>query len=413
MANLIEQLKGLKEIKPRKNWVDAQRELLLSQIQAQSTKKRQSFVINSWFFFKSSLPTGMVRFVARPIGVLTMVSLFVLGTGMLSVNASRLSLPGDFLYPVKLTSEKVGVALTSGEEEKANKYLENAEERVREIEALSVKEDKQDEKSENIKIAADALTVEMKKAQEELEKTIDKPQQSKEVEEAMVESVQALDKKAGELSDKIGLQVEALKYDIDITTALEEASAEVENISVKAIEVVINRIDKIEIEISEKDLVDAIEKKIKNAEDEVQDVQDSLDTAEAVEVDETIVDNEGSDDSTSDETSTEEEGEDEPTSDETSTTEEDTSVQDSKDITVGVEASLTEARDFLNQGDLISAIEIIKESVSLTKSVKDSVGIVAEPTILEDVLESDEEVSSEVVDSEAAAVETVTEEESN
>ncbi|MBT7929303.1 hypothetical protein HN682_05250, partial [Candidatus Peregrinibacteria bacterium] len=314
---------------------------------------------------------------------------------------------------VKLTSEKVGVALTSGEEEKANKYLENAEERVREIEALSVKEDKQDEKSENIKIAADALTVEMKKAQEELEKTIDKPQQSKEVEEAMVESVQALDKKAGELSDKIGLQVEALKYDIDITTALEEASAEVENISVKAIEVVINRIDKIEIEISEKDLVDAIEKKIKNAEDEVQDVQDSLDTAEAVEVDETIVDNEGSDDSTSDETSTEEEGEDEPTSDETSTTEEDTSVQDSKDITVGVEASLTEARDFLNQGDLISAIEIIKESVSLTKSVKDSVGIVAEPTILEDVLESGEEVSSEVVDSEAAAVETVTEEESN
>lgn len=407
MANLIEQLKGLKEIKPRKNWVDAQRELLLSQIQSQSTKKRQSFVINSWFFFKSALPTGMLRFVARPVGVLTLVSLFVLGTGMLSVNASRLSLPGDFLYPVKLTSEKVQVAFTSGEEQKANKYLENAEERVREIEALAVKDNKVEGKKENIKIATDALKSEMQKAQVQLEKTIDKPQQSKEVEEAMVASVQALDKKAGELSDKIGLQVEALKYDVDITKSLKEASAEIENISVKAIEVVINRIDKTEIEISEKDLVDAIEKKIKNAESEVKGVKDSL---------EVEVEAPATDESPSDEEITTEEDEtltDETVVDENASLEADTSVQDSKDITVGVEASLTEARDFLNQGDLISAIKIIKESVSLTKSVKDSVGIVAEPTILEDALESEEEASSEVVDSEAAVVETTDEEESN
>ena len=407
MANLIEQLKGLKEIKPRKNWVDAQRELLLSQIQAQSTKKRQSFVINSWFFFKSSLPTGMVRFVARPIGVLTMVSLFVLGTGMLSVNASRLSLPGDFLYPVKLTSEKVQVALTSGEEEKANKYLENAEERVREIEALAVDGEKKESTKDNIKIATDALKVEMKKAQTELDKTIDKPQQSKEVETAMVASVRALDKKAGELGDKIGLQVEALKYDVDITNSLKEAGVEVENISVKAIEVVINRIDKIEIDISEKDLVDAIEKKIQNAEDEVKGVKDSLDTAEDAAVDENNAADEVSDDSTSDEESTDEASVDKANANE------DTSFQDSKDITIGVEASLTEARDFLNQGDLISALEIIKQSVSLTKSVKDSVGIVAEPTILEDVPEKKVDASSEVVDSEAAVVEKTDEEESN
>ena len=407
MANLIEQLKGLKEIKPRKNWVDAQRELLLSQIQAQSTKKRQSFVINSWFFFKSSLPTGMVRFVARPIGVLTMVSLFVLGTGMLSVNASRLSLPGDFLYPVKLTSEKVQVALTSGEEKKANKYLENAEERVREIEALAVDGEKKESTKDNIKIATDALKVEMKKAQTELDKTIDKPQQSKEVETAMVASVRALDKKAGELGDKIGLQVEALKYDVDITNSLKEAGVEVENISVKAIEVVINRIDKIEIDISEKDLVDAIEKKIQNAEDEVKGVKDSLDTAEDAAVDENNAADEVSDDSTSDEESTDEASVDKANANE------DTSFQDSKDITIGVEASLTEARDFLNQGDLISALEIIKQSVSLTKSVKDSVGIVAEPTILEDVPEKKVDASSEVVDSEAAVVEKTDEEESN
>jgi len=404
MSNLIEQLKGLKEIKPRANWVNAQRDLLLSQIQSQSTKKRQSFVINSWFFFKSALPTGMVRFVARPVGVLTLVGLFVLGTGMLGVNASKLSLPGDFLYPVKLTTEKVQVILISGEEKKAEKYLENAEERMREIEALALKDIEEEVKKENITIAAEALKEEMKKAQVELDKTIEKPQQSKDVEAATVASVQALDKKAGELSDKLDIQVEALKYDVDLTTALKEANAEIAKISVKAIEVVVTRIEKVEIDISEKDLVDSIEQKILEAEEEVQAVKDSLEGSEVVVEAEVIVDiDEEVETETSDETSTEDESDSEITEEEQT---EDTS---SIDATVEVEASLTEARDFLNQGDLISAIEIIKESVELTNDIRSNVEVVTEPTVLEDT----EEVSSEVVDSETETTDVVDEEESN
>ena len=137
MEKIIEQLKTLQNVKPRKEWVQLQRELLLSQIKSQAAARKQSRILNTWFLVKSFMPTSVLRFAAKPLGALTVLAVFVFGTGMLGVNASKGSLPGDILYSVKRTSEKMQVGLTVSKEKEAALHVQFAEERVNEIEKVT------------------------------------------------------------------------------------------------------------------------------------------------------------------------------------------------------------------------------------------------------------------------------------
>lgn len=359
MSNLIEQLNELKNIKPNQDWVNAQRELLMSQIQVQSSKKHQSFVLNSWFFVKSLMPSGLLRFVARPIGVVTIMALFIVSSGILGVNASRLSLPGDFLYPVKLTSEKVQVGLIAGDENKAEKRVEFAEERVKEIEAVAAKEIKAEDKKKKITIAADALKTDLKKAQDNLDKAKSKPQQSKETETNTVQVAKSLDQKVEGITEKIAQKKQELKEDKDISKVLDEVTVEAENTSVKAVEVIINRVERVEVDISKKELVEVIEKKIESTAKKVEEAKALLDDLAAENV---------SDDQNINDSDIEDSNE---TGDQTN---ESTGLR----TTTDAEKALEEARDLLNQGDLSSAMEIVKQTVELTKEVQSSVNVIVE-----------------------------------
>jgi len=61
--------------------------------------------------------------------------LFLVGAG--TVTASASSLPGDMLYPVKTTTEKVQGFFTFGSEAKASFHIKMAQRRLNEIEALT------------------------------------------------------------------------------------------------------------------------------------------------------------------------------------------------------------------------------------------------------------------------------------
>ena len=63
------------------------------------------------------------------------LALVIMGGG--TVAASTNSLPGDLLYPVKTTTERVQEFFTFGREAKANLYIRFAERRIDEIEALA------------------------------------------------------------------------------------------------------------------------------------------------------------------------------------------------------------------------------------------------------------------------------------
>ena len=198
MDKVIEQLKGLKNVRPDRDWVATRRALLLSQISGQSAPQKESILANGWYFVKSLLPTGMLKFMARPIGVVSAMLVVIFGSGIFGVSASRDSLPGDLLYPVKLTGEKVKVSLSNNREQ-AKLHTEFAAERVKEIEKVVADDKNSDEqKKAKIIVAVNGLESEMKQAQEKLD--ISKNDIK---DKAVVEVAKQVDAKTGEITDLI------------------------------------------------------------------------------------------------------------------------------------------------------------------------------------------------------------------
>jgi hypothetical protein len=72
------------------------------------------------------------------VALAVVLALVMMGGG--TVAASTNSLPGELLYPVKTTTERVQAFFTFGKEAKANLYMRFAERRIVEIEALAERE---------------------------------------------------------------------------------------------------------------------------------------------------------------------------------------------------------------------------------------------------------------------------------
>ncbi|MFA6424218.1 MAG: DUF5667 domain-containing protein [Candidatus Magasanikbacteria bacterium] len=112
--DLIAQLKQLKngEVKPRQEWLDNNRALLLSQIKNTVTPEAQKMNFdNIWNTMSLFVPRAWVFNVVRPIAVLLVVAIVATSGWVASVDASYNTLPGDFLYPAKRAGEKTQVAV--------------------------------------------------------------------------------------------------------------------------------------------------------------------------------------------------------------------------------------------------------------------------------------------------------------
>jgi hypothetical protein len=404
-SNLIKQLKDLKEeIKPLDSWVNEKRDILVAQISSQISPKKSSYAVNSWFLAKSVMPGSFLKFVARPIGVISLLAIFVFGSGMLSVNASKGSLPGDFLYSVKLTSEKVKVSLTSAKEKKAQLHVGFAEERMNEIETVLVTEKDATIKQQKVKTAVVELKKDLQKAQDTIEEAKNEPEDSASV----VLSAQAIEKKTGEISVKIEQNKQGSLDDKEITKDLNEAEDATSETSVKAIEVIIDKYEDGEVEISEVDLVDVIQKKIDSTEKKVQEASETAETAKGVmeknalfnQVTEDKSDKIAEDTANEDleltekqdvedvDSSKEEQvidSDDESQIEDVSSLELTTEEQQLKDVTDVIdtkpdqaEEAISDAQELLSQGDLTSAIQKVKESASIVKEVNLSVGTVVD-----------------------------------
>jgi hypothetical protein len=368
MPTVIEQLKELKSIKPRPQWVESQRDLLLSQITRQNTAIDSSSSYNYWLLFKSILPSGFIKFIARPVGILSALAVIVFGTGAFGVNASKSSLPGDFLYPVKLTSEKVTVGLASSGQEKAKAHVTIAEERVREIEAIVKVEQSANTKKDKVKIAVDGLKKEMESVKRELGVAQDIGKSSKN----LVTTAKEVDAKIEQITDKVktvktnqsvitGEQTGRVGDPVkEIIKKLNEVTIVAEETGVKAVEVLVDTHKAGNSSMSDKEVVVVLEKKINNTESNVKDVTARVTQVGAVVKDiiqTTLV---------GDPTSPENKAID---------VQNNISIENKKimveiqDKPVQAEKILTEAKELLNQGDLKSVMEKVRQSAEIIKNV--------------------------------------------
>jgi hypothetical protein len=137
---LLKQLHDLRRtIKPDLKWQEANREILLSQIKAQT---KLNFVLSHKLLVKNFLVA-----VYKPVGAMILVASILFGTWIATVGAAKNSLPGDFLYGLKLTTERMQVNLTMNDEKRTNLEFAFAERRLDEIKKTAAK----DESSKNKK----------------------------------------------------------------------------------------------------------------------------------------------------------------------------------------------------------------------------------------------------------------------
>lgn len=124
--SLKQQLRQIKNQKqgfaPDSVWVEKNKKAMLARIEQDAGQREPA--VQPWQMF---MP-GRVLFAARPVATFVLVTIVSVVGWTASVSASYQSLPGDFLYNVKIASEKTQIAfagIVQGSEKKA-KLLNNA-----------------------------------------------------------------------------------------------------------------------------------------------------------------------------------------------------------------------------------------------------------------------------------------------
>jgi len=131
---IANKIKLLAQVKPRKEWKDSFRDILMSE-----TKQAQHvFASKATFFGYFSAVTQSAKFhVFQPaVAILLVIGVFV-GSSLV-VNAAFYSLPGDKLYDLKIAMEKTQVSIIIDNEKKAELRIEFVKNRVEEFEKMAV-----------------------------------------------------------------------------------------------------------------------------------------------------------------------------------------------------------------------------------------------------------------------------------
>lgn len=218
LIKLMDQLK--ESTGPSDSWVGNTRRVLLAQMP--ETK------IDS-FWLRTATRLMPVNLAVRPVAVFSLViGLFVLSS-FASVNASRNSLPGDVLYPVKLTAENLKYTLSFSNTSKAKVAMTRVENRIGELKKISNLDEPAAEKQIKISQATSEIKDNLKLMTDKLQ-SMDKTNKEGGVKITMA---------AQEINAKILLAKEEIKIAMDLTDTdldlgmtevnqeLDKASAEV------------------------------------------------------------------------------------------------------------------------------------------------------------------------------------------
>ncbi len=320
-VNIIKQLKSLKEIAPRAEWKEANRDFLMSEIKNNLAGKQQN---ETWASEISSIlfPWKVMRLAVRP--VMTLVAIFglVLGSGF-SVSASQLALPGDRLYPLKIATEKVQVAFTFDDKEAAKMHVKLAGKRINEVRVIKGNTDSQQNKIQKINVAMDKFQQEIAAVQNNLDNL-----NNEVAPQATVEVAKIVDSKVKEYKETLSQTTTDLPVDGEAAEKISKGLDLAEETSDKALAVIVEKHVQGEVVQSEEDVLKRVEQKIETTEAKVAEVEGQMDNLSAPQIEQL------------------------------------------RQATVGVKEVLAQAREALNQKDMTIALSKTMESKELAKQAE-------------------------------------------
>jgi len=221
-----DKIRLLKNIKPNPDWLQSQRSVLFLQIK-ESGKSAKSV----WHLPVFVLPQFSLKTVLIGLLILYLIS----GSGFSILQASSNSLPGDLLYPVKITLENVRLKIASQEIE-SRLQLEFVANRVNELNRIVNQDEDATVKSDKVIEAVDKLTTQVKSTKNNLSgiKTVEPQKIMKTAEAIGAQAVQSekalLDAKEKLVSE---LEGDASK---EVVQAIDAAVKEIKETSTLAAE---------------------------------------------------------------------------------------------------------------------------------------------------------------------------------
>lgn len=179
---------------------------------------------------RAFVPAQLVRWMRTPALAVASILVAVLGGSLASVNASDRSVPGDFLYPVKIAGEQTRLAFTQGKAERVRLKAEFVDRRVEEIKTIVNTPEKKN--PERLREAAMGLKRDLDTVKNQLKEV--KQESSPQV---TAELAKLVDQKI----DQVSKELQEVKTDIstEAKPAVAEAAAQAVQTSVAAVAVLI------------------------------------------------------------------------------------------------------------------------------------------------------------------------------
>ncbi len=329
---LINQIKSLKAIKPSADWREKNRQLLLNQITAADVPQATFDFQNYLRFFVFRIP----RLAAKPMGIMILIISVVLGSSVAMVGAAGNSLPGDYLYTVKIATENVQSNLVIDPQDKVFLEIEFANRRVNEIKRVSLKTESTEKKQQRANEAVNQFKDNLQSVQNNLD-TLKREDPVK-----VVATANLVDMRVEELNKVVK---EDMAKDNNIKDVAKEVKKATEETATKALDIMVGKHNE-----ADSDVKGAIEQKVN---DKISQTQDKVVTLA------TALEKEASAAEKSEITKP-------ATTEQTQPAAVDTSSKEAKKV-------LDEAKDSLDKGDLTSAVEKLKEGKKITSEIEDKV----------------------------------------
>lgn len=276
MEKIISKLNMLKIVHPSENWVFETREKVLSEAPVFVLK---SLEYNSEHIYTKKPIFNLNNLFANKLAVSFSALVFVLLGGFSAVYASKSSLPGEPLYPVKIASEGVTLAVAS-EGEKGKIEIQQVGNRLEELAKVSqnISDSRQEEKMNKL---YDEINVKSKKVDERLTKPSNNGQTAEKVSTAKVANDQY--EKYGEVLAKITESMpDSMKEKVSSGANNALASAEKVNFSSLMIIVENNALESSASASSNDEIKDKLKKIIEKEKGSVKTTEENKPAAETV-----------------------------------------------------------------------------------------------------------------------------------
>jgi len=149
---LLRQLNNLQnQIKPDQVWKEKGREVLYAQITAQTSSISPKIL-------SRSISNKILISVLRPVSVSLAIFIAIVGVWVAGVSATRNSLPGDLLYGLKLTGERLQVNLALSDEKRTDLEIAFAEIRLNEVKEVMNKTKDKEQVAVSLKKFQESMT---------------------------------------------------------------------------------------------------------------------------------------------------------------------------------------------------------------------------------------------------------------